>query len=190
MSEQSFERVGVYVDGFNLFYSVQRQFRGLQNIDIRKLCDKLSNQYQSIVSVKYFVSRFKNAYKKVQKQNQYLENLQRSNVQVLYGHNRISVNECKNCKQRWIQGNEKSTDINISLQMIFDAMDNLYDSAFLITADTDLASTLAALRDRYPRKDLIVAEIPGSKSRYLKSQASYTIKITEQLLRECQFPIA
>lgn len=52
---------------------------------------------------------------------------------------------------------EKQSDINVALELIVDAMDGLYDWAYLVSADSDQAATARVLKEKFPDKKLAIA---------------------------------
>lgn len=58
---------------------------------------------------------------------------------------------------------EKQSDINVALSLIVDGVDNLYDWAFLVSADSDQAATARVFKERFPDKRLVVVAPPDRK---------------------------
>ena len=52
------------------------------------------------------------------------------------------------------------TDVNIAVQLLGDAQDKVFDTAIVISADSDLAGPVQAIRSRYPNKRAIIAFPP------------------------------
>lgn len=74
---------------------------------------------------------------------------------------------------------EKQSDINVALSIILDGIDNVYDWAFLVSADSDQAATARVFKERLPDKKLVAVAPPNRdpphKSRpYV--EAAFTIK--------------
>jgi uncharacterized LabA/DUF88 family protein len=55
----------------------------------------------------------------------------------------------------------KMTDVNIAVEMLVDAYNNTFDTALLISADSDLTAPLVAIRNLFPGKRVIVAFPPN-----------------------------
>jgi len=49
----------------------------------------------------------------------------------------------------------------VALSLITDAQDDVFDRAYLVTADSDQAATARFFRDRFPDKRLITVAPPG-----------------------------
>jgi hypothetical protein len=83
--------------------------------------------------------------------------------------------------------NEKQSDVNLALSVLCDAMDNVYDLAFILTADSDQAATGRFLTDKFPHKQLVsvapVRRRPPEKLRpYCKASFSLSIEQIERAL--------
>lgn len=58
---------------------------------------------------------------------------------------------------------EKQTDINLALHVVRDAHDNVFDCAYILSADSDQAATARMLKDWFPAKYLIGVSPPANK---------------------------
>lgn len=144
-------RVIAYIDGFNLFYSC---LKGSSNkwLDLHKLVSSLLQPDDVLVEIKYFtakVSSNKNEPEKALKQHIYLEALG-LNKKIKIKHGRFSIHTTKMPDaQHWKRGKirmvevmkteEKGTDVNLAVQMVADAKDNLFDYAMLFSNDSDMS---------------------------------------------------
>ena len=76
-----------------------------------------------------------------------------SGVDVMLGHYIFDPDQNKYC--------EKQTDINLALSVITDAQDDVFDIAYLISADSDQASTARFFKTRFPQKTLFSIAPPN-----------------------------
>lgn len=144
-------RVIAYIDGFNLFYS---SLKGTENkwLDLEKLVSAMLKPNDVLVGIRYFtakVSSNKNEPEKALKQHVYLEALSLNpKIQTRLG--RFSVHTTKMPDATaWNKGKikmvdvikteEKGTDVNLAVQMVADAKDDLFDYAMLFSNDSDMA---------------------------------------------------
>lgn len=67
---------------------------------------------------------------------------------------------CKSCSGVFQTQEEKSTDVNISLHMILDCFENKADKLVLITADSDLVTTVQTLKSKFPDKEIKYISLP------------------------------
>lgn len=59
------------------------------------------------------------------------------------------------CGATWKAFEKKITDVNIAAQMLVDANDDGFDTAFIISGDRDLTTPTQQVRERFPVKRLI-----------------------------------
>ena len=73
---------------------------------------------------------------------------------------------------------EKATDVNLAKDLIFDAIDNIYDEAFLVSNDGDFSGVISSIIDRLD-KEVVYIAIGNKKSisYHLKKVTSKTIGI-------------
>lgn len=106
-----------------------------------------------------------------------------------FGHETNEPAHCRSCGSRWTIPREKATDMNLGLSVYQDAFDDVYDAAFIVTADTDQAATFAFIKERFPQKKLFVVTPPGRiPSKHLTALAGGQIKISERMLDESALP--
>jgi len=80
---------------------------------------------------------------------------------------------------------EKATDINIAQDLIFDAIDDKYNKAYLISNDGDFSGVVSSIIKKF-NKEIVYVAIGNNKSisYHLKKVASKTIKITNEFIKE------
>jgi uncharacterized LabA/DUF88 family protein len=81
---------------------------------------------------------------------------------------------------------EKGSDVNIATYMLFDAFNNEYDVAALVSDDSDLVEPIRILHDEL-KVDVIVLS-PRGRSSELQQVASQFRPINHSVLPQCQFP--
>ena len=80
------------------------------------------------------------------------------------------------------------TDVNISVELLTDARDDLFDTAIVISADSDLSRPITAIRERFPDKRVIVTFPPNRFSHRLQTVATASLAIGRDKLRNSQLP--
>ena len=80
------------------------------------------------------------------------------------------------------------TDVNIAMQLLADAYDDRFDTALLISADSDLTTPVSVVRAKFPGKNIIVALPPNRRSHQLTQVASGSFIINETAYRRSQLP--
>jgi len=97
-------------------------------------------------------------------------------VEITLGKFKDKFLVCKKCGRRYTTKEEKETDVNIALRLVTDGLLDRYEHAILITADTDLAPAIDAIKHHRPEKDILVAAPPGRLSRARGLNPKYEIK--------------
>ena len=105
------------------------------------LSQQLSKPGQQLQAVHYFTSRIRangrNA-ADMRRQLTYLEALGTlPGITLHFGHYLEKIKQCRNCGAQWTDYEEKMTDVNIAVQMLADAFEDRFDTALLISADSD-----------------------------------------------------
>ncbi len=185
------QRVTVYIDGFNLYYSMRRkQWYRYYWLDLVRLSRDLINSNQQLVAVKYFSARISKPEHKRRNQQAYLEALETLPLaQIIYGQFKGEDNLC--CRCGMSTGlKEKMTDVNISVQMIKDALEDKYDVALLVSGDSDQIPTINAIKELTKGAKRVAVAFPPAdfRSKELKAAADYSFKITENKFMRNQLP--
>ncbi len=87
-----------------------------------------------------------------------------------------------------MQHEEKMTDVNIATQLLCDTFHDVFDTALIISADSDLVPPTQAIRKFFPEKRVVVAFPPERKSAHLKSAAHACIPIGRSALSKSVLP--
>ncbi len=183
------ERVLVYIDGFNLYFGMmEADFESSRWLNVYLLAQNLLKPTQQIVGVKYFTSRVTNNPSKQKRQTTYLEALECQGVELIYGHYQSNKVECKRCGHLWLDQNEKMTDVNIATHIIVDAFQDRYDTAMLISGDSDLVPPVRAVHDLFRQKRVFVAFPPKRHNQTVAAAAKGWMVIGRKKLAESQLP--
>jgi uncharacterized LabA/DUF88 family protein len=139
------ERVLILIDGSNFYYSTAK--RGIK-IDFQKLVDELING-RELVRANYYIAPLD------------IE----TNEEKYWGHQRfldklkqIPGFEVVLCSLKKIKtGGEyvylvKGDDVKMSNALIMGAVDNLYDTAIIVSGDEDFIDSIKIVRERYGKR--------------------------------------
>ena len=186
-------RVAIYIDGFNLYYGMRSKgWRRYYWLDLNRLAERLLRPGQTLAGVKYFTARVipdADSADKARRQNTYLEALETlPNLAVHYGYYLPKTQHCPNCGATWQTYEEKMTDVNIAVELLSDAYEDAFDTAIVISADSDLVRPITMVRERFPRKRVVVAFPPNRVSKRLRSVATNSFYINRVVLRNSQLP--
>ena len=185
-------RVAAYVDGFNLYFGLKEaRFKRYYWLDVVALAGSLLKPDQRLVVTHYFTARIRDNGRNVpdqKRQNTYVEALALQGSQCQFGHYLEKTRECRSCHSSWMDYEEKMTDVNIAIQLLSDAFDDVFDAALVISGDSDLTTPIRCVLQRFPGKRVIVAFPPRRQSSELKRCATGYLSIGEDKLRSSQLP--
>ena len=154
--------------------------------------EKFLRPNQRLAAVRYFTAAFLPDPDDPQRhirQDIYLQALATlPDLHIQLGQMMSKFRTCPQCGTAVATYEEKMTDVNIAVALLNDAQDNLFDVAVIISADSDLAGPITAIRSRYPGKPVIVAFPPKRASKELRSIATASLRIGRDRLRGSQFP--
>jgi len=184
------EQVIVYIDGFNLYFGLkEKAWTKYYWLNLSKLATQLLSPGQRLVRTKYFTSKISNPAAKRKRQQTYLSALETlPDFEIHYGRYQTFVQTCNRCGHRRLDSNEKRTDVNIATHMLVDAFQGAFDTAILISADSDLTAPVAEIGRLFPSRLVKVAFPPGRFSLELKSIARVSFQIYEGKLRKSLLP--
>lgn len=186
-------RVISYIDGFNLYFGLKdKGWKRYYWLDLPALSAALLKPYQTLQATHFFTARIRlagNNHDDQQRQSDYLDALAaRDSLHIHYGHYLKKTRECRKCKATWPDYEEKMTDVNIAVQLLADAFDDRFDTALIISADSDLTTPVRFVKERFPNKKIIVAQPPGRNSSQLSQAATAAFQISKTKVRQNQLP--
>lgn len=182
------ERVMFYIDGFNLYFGmIEAGIINCKWLDISKLALARIKQNQELVGVKYFTSNITNNPPKETRQRTYIDALETSGVIIIRGKYESKKVNCEGCGKIWYRSNEKKTDVNIATNMIFDALQNKFDVAILISGDSDLIPAINMINNQFSPKIVSVAFPPNRHNKSVADAAMGSYILGRKQLIDCQF---
>ena len=184
------ERTIAYIDGYNLYFGLKSKgWKRYYWLDLQKLAQNLLKPRQVLCCTNYFTARVSGPPNQVKRQATYIEALETLNdFNIFYGNFQSNTKTCKKCGDIQFVPSEKMTDVNIAVEMLTDAFENKYDTAILISADSDLVGMIKSISRLFPTKKIIVAFPPDRFSFQLKSVATGSFTIGRKTLANSVFP--
>ena len=203
----------VYIDGFNLYYSLKNTPYKWLNIEALTQ-SILSSSWHKIIKIQYFTA-YTPFSKSAQRQDLYLRAVATlPNVEIIYGkfkkrhikgvpliNNPQQLQQVKQIigtnTMQFLKYEEKETDVNIATHIIYDCCKKNIQSIVLLSNDTDLKLPLWYARKKLKKRVIIVtpteknkngAIVPMKTHQDLQKISNKTISLTEQDLKNCQFP--
>jgi uncharacterized LabA/DUF88 family protein len=191
------ERVIAYVDGFNLYFGLHDAgWRHCYWLNMAALASNLLKPNQTLVRTKYFTSRLSgpspgssSAFSsklnsKRKRQSDFLDALSTiPSLDIQYGKYLSKPARCFACGSSWTTFEEKMTDVNLATALLTDAFQDNFDTALLISADSDLVPPVQSVRSIFPSKRVVIAFPPLRSSVDLKRVANAWLNIHESTLK-------
>ena len=186
------ERVISYIDGFNFYFGLKSKgWRKYYWTDLAAMSEALLKPNQTLVACHYFTARIRarSHGQSAHRQNVWLEALEtRSDITIHYGHYLLKSKKCRQCGATWKDVEEKMTDVNIATQLLVDACKDNFDTAIIVSGDSDLTTPIQRVLELFPNKRVVVALPPNRHSKQLQSIASGYFHIGEDKLRKNLLP--
>ncbi len=123
------KKIIIYIDGSNFYFSVRKTFNC--KINIEKFCKKLAKENE-LIRINYYISPI------IQSSNPQMYAEQQSFFEKIKKIDKLNIifgRLEKHKKDGKIFYVEKATDINLARDLIFDSIDNNYDTAFIVSND-------------------------------------------------------
>lgn len=184
-------RAACYVDGFNLYHSIDDLNKPhLKWVNLWALAESFVYTNEKLVAVNYFSAYATWRPANFSRHRIYVQSLEHFGVKAFMAHFKSKQRKCRGCQRTWTDHEEKETDVHIALRVLADAVDDVFDRAIIISADSDLVSVLSLLKSRYPKKRILVATPPGrfSIGRDLLQHAHSRLEITKGRIAKCLLP--
>lgn len=185
-------RVISYIDGFNLYFGLKSKgWRKYYWLDLVAMSKAFLKQDQHLEHCHYFTARVSagSPSQSSKRQALWLEVLAvRTDLTTHFGHYLPKQVQCKKCGAAWTSWEEKMTDVNIAAQLLSDAYEDRFDTAFVISGDSDLTTPIKRIREKFPTKRVIVIFPPDRRSAQLRQTANGCLVIGEDKLRQNLLP--
>ncbi|MEV4574219.1 NYN domain-containing protein [Nonomuraea jabiensis] len=187
------ERVGVYVDGFNLYYGLRELGRRRHLwLDLRAMATRLLRPHQSLVGVSYFTAAIRNDPPAVARQETYLAATATLGVQVVLGRYQQQSVQCRSCGATRRIYAEKQSDVALGAAMVADVATHQVDAVMLVSADSDLCAAIHAIRrlnDELGTKTRVITVFPPRRrSESLQRVSDAWFPLGDAVIRQSQLP--
>lgn len=180
-------RVIVYIDGFNLYHSIDDLNRPhLKWLDLRSMSESLLRKDEALKAVKYFSAFATWMPDRFARHRAYVDAILSRGVIVHMAQFKEKPRKCFSCGARWIGHEEKETDVQVAVHMVADAMKGEVDRLIAITADTDLGPAIRMIATVVPECEVFVAAPPGRFSRCRSLRPK--LELTPGRLANCLLP--
>lgn len=158
------ERVSIFIDGSNFYHSMKDILKKEEIVNYQKLINILVGG-RELVNVYYYVASLDASLdlEKYNKHHRFLEiltKIPKFNV-VLCNLKKIKTDD------KGFVYIVKGDDVRLSQDLILGALDNIYDTAIIISGDEDFLSTINIARERFKKR---------IENAYFRSSSSYKLR--------------
>ena len=182
-------RVSVYIDGYNLYYAIKKladdnpKENHLKWVDLWALSETLVSPDETVTAVKYFSTYADWIDDSFGRHQKYVKVLKEKDVEFIDGRFKEKSVKCKKCGNIYDGHEEKETDVNIGVHLMADGLQDRFDRALVISADTDLNGAVNLTRTETVGKQI---DIFALKRKNNNSKAS--LEVTVDNLRNSLLP--
>ena len=183
------ERVVAFIDGFNLYHSLVENpsYRKYKWLNLRTLIETYVPT-KNLREIHYFTALTTWNLQKMVRHKTLIKVLESTDVTIVYGEFRKRERTCPNCRRTYSSHEEKQTDVNIAIDLFRLAILDRYDTALILSGDSDLIPSIKAVKSTFPSKKVGILIPIGRRAEELKQHCDFHIKIREKNLARCVFP--
>lgn len=163
------DRVSIFIDGANLFFAMLDHTDSIK-LDYKKLTDKLCGANRKLVRAYYYDAPLKqqddpSRYKKQQRFFNAIGSLEYFDI----------------CLGRFERGRQKGVDVLLAVDMIKYAHNNSYDTAVVVSGDSDLVSAVELVKSMGKHVEIAFFD----RCFHLKKVADRMIVFTTDYFTDC-----
>ena len=162
-------RITFLVDGFNLYHSIaeKRHLHKYKWLNLPEYLRQFLRSEETLEEVYYFSALCSWNEAKRSRHRLLIKALTNSGVHVVLGKFKERHKECRHCGRVFMAPEEKETDVNIAIYLFYLAFKDKYDTAIVVSGDTDLTPAIKLTKKNFPNKKIGVFFPPG-RGRYTK----------------------
>ena len=185
----------VYIDGFNLYYGLLKH-TPYKWLDIAKLCAVLL-PHDTIQSIKFFTAnvsaRPHDPHLPVRQQTYFRALKTIPNLSIILGHFLthsvpMTLTGSNPTKRVWVdKTEEKGSDVNLATHLLHDAFKGLFNTAVIISNDSDLAEPVKVVK-QVLGLPIGILNPHQRHSKTLQQYATFVKRIRQSHLIASQFP--
>jgi uncharacterized LabA/DUF88 family protein len=183
-------RVAFFIDGFNVFHALdeKKSYHKYKWLDYSKLAKCFVKSKERIADVYYFTAYAEWNQDKKARHQLLIRALDMQGVNIVLGKFKLRDKECHVCHKIYQTYEEKQTDVNISIKLFQCAYNDIFDTAILVTGDSDIVPAIKAVKESFPAKRIGLVIPIGRSAEEMKNVCDFHMKMKEQHLRSSQFP--
>ncbi|WP_024578150.1 MULTISPECIES: NYN domain-containing protein [unclassified Afipia] len=181
-------RAAVYIDGFNLYHAIaDLGAPHLKWVNLHALSQQIIRKNERLERVVWCTAVNTKNTQKMLRWREYKKAQESVGVVTMVGH---FTEEPRRCHEghNYFHPTEKEGDVNLAISVISDGHLDVYDVAYVVSADSDQVATAKMLADRLPKKQFISVAPPGrSHSKEIISNSHGTRTIRREVIENCLF---
>lgn len=193
------DRVTFVVDGFNLYHSLRDASRDLEGattkwLNLRRLFHSylhLFGRQADLEEVYYFSALAKHLEADkpdvTRRHRAYIRCLKDTGVQVQLHRFKKKRLRCPECENWFTKHEEKETDVAIAVKLLELLVEDLCDTAVIVSGDTDLAPPFKTAESLFPEKRVSFAFPYKRKNKDLAKMASGSFEMSKGQYVKHQF---
>jgi len=183
-------RVSFFIDGFNVFHSLDSvgAYHKYKWLDYSALAKCFVSAKDTITDIYYFTAYADWEPAKKARHQLLIRALTMKGVNIVFGKFKLRDKYCRLCHNTYQTFEEKQTDVNISVKLFQCAHNDTFDTAMLVTGDSDIVPAIIAVKQSFPAKRIGLVIPIGRSAEEMKNACDFHMKMKEKHLRNSQFP--
>lgn len=193
-------RVSFFIDGFNVYHSLKNppfppnkpflknRYQKYLWLDFYTLAERFTRKGDAIADVFYFSAFATWRPNAMKRHKQFIDALENKGVRIIMGEFKEKDRFCTNCRAYSKGHEEKQTDVNIGIYLLNEAYKDSYDTAVILTNDTDLIPAIRMVKDIFSDKKIGVLFPIDRWSSELAPGCTFWRKIRKKDLSKSQLP--
>jgi len=184
------DKVSFFIDGFNVFHSLKdnRKYNKYLWLDYKSFLERYVRKKDQLADIYYFSAYAYWRPDSVKRHRMLIDAWKNTGVKPVLGNFKEKDRFCVNCQAYSKVHEEKQTDVNIAIYLIKKAYENNFDTAILVTNDTDLVPAIDMVKETFPNKKVGVLFPMDRWSSELAQVCHFWRKTKKSHLAKNQFP--
>ena len=189
------KRTVFFIDGFNLYHSLVEVSKRsslrtrVKWLDLTKLVSAYTNpKFEELSEIYYFSALYNYDQKKKNRHSVYIAALKNSGVKVVLGRFKAKDAYCPLCRKKFTSHEEKRTDVNIALYLLELAYKDAYDTAVIVSGDTDLIPAMEMVKQDFPAKRIGILSPFNRHNSSITQAADFKRNVSISIIEDSIFP--
>lgn len=184
------KRIIFLIDGFNVYHALddESKYHKYKWLDYSSLAKCFVSPKDQIVVIFYFTAYTEWNPSEKARHQVFIRALRQKGVKIVFGKFRNKDHMCRICRKEYSTFEEKQTDVNIAITLFQAAINNDFDTAIIISGDSDLIPAIEGIKKIFPAKEIGLVIPIGRRANELKDVYDFHMKMKEKHLRSSQFP--